>query len=72
MTFNEIFRNTTMFDGENDSLKYETYRQAYQIWKAAQKVVIDLVAENTYYDCNTGQQCFNNNFDLEDIQENLK
>ena len=41
MTFNESFRNTTLFTGENDSLKYETYRQCYRIWVEAFKEAVD-------------------------------
>ena len=71
MTFNESFRNTTLFTGENDSLKYETYRQCYRIWVEAQSVVINRINENTYFDCNTGQQCFIDDVTMEDIEESL-
>ena len=69
--FNEVFRSTTMFEGDNDSLKYETYRMCSKIWKIAQEEVLSKVEESTYYDCNTGQQCFLDHIDIDDIRMEL-
>ena len=69
--FDEVFKTTSFFEGENNSLKYESYRMCYKIWKEAQKQVLDKVEESTYYDCNTGQQCFLSHIDLDDIRMEL-
>ena len=70
-TFDEVFKTTPFFEGENNSLKYESYRTCFKIWKEAQKQVLDKVEDSTYYDCNTGQQCFLSNRDLDDIRMEL-
>ena len=65
--FNEVFKSTSLFEGENDDLKYETYRMCYKIWKEAQEQVLKKVDDSTYYDCDTGQQCFLTHRDIDDI-----
>ena len=69
--FNEVFRSTTLFEGDNDSLKYETYRMCFKIWQMGQEEVLNKLEEYTYYDCNTGQQCFLDHKDIDDIRMEL-
>ena len=67
--FTEIFNQSTLYENGNDSPKYETYRQTREVVKKTLLNILEEIDANIYYDRNTGQCCFNENYNIEDLEK---
>lgn len=65
----EVFKNTELYNVEfsNNSSKYQSYRDAKEIYIAGMKHMLSIVESHTYADGNTGQYCIDDDFDFDDI-----
>mgnify|MGYP003534210052 CR=1 FL=1 len=65
----EVFRKTGLYnnDSRNDNLKYQSFRDSKRIYNEGMRHMLEIIEENIYTDFNTGQICFKDGFDLEDI-----
>ena len=65
----EVFKKTELYNNEfdNSNSKYQSYRDAKEIYIAGMKHMLSIIESKTYVDINTGQYCMHSDFDFDDV-----